>query len=106
MTHPCPLCQNHIEVDLSYPCPVCGRQLAIKTNRARGTKFIGCTGYNTPEQCKWALSIPRYLIMTADWEAVRAPIRRETGGLKRPMKARKITIASEPELNEETLTPS
>lgn len=109
MQHACPLCQHMVEVDLNIPCPVCGSQLAIKTNRKSGRQFIGCTGYNTPLQCRWALSIPRYLIYSADLEAVRGPVTRYKGDGKAQARLRKITIGEpEPELNddEETLTPA
>lgn len=106
MQHACPLCQHSIEVNLNFPCPVCNSQLAIKTNRKSGRQFIGCTGYNTPLQCRWALSIPRYLIWSADLEVMRTPVNRFKGDRKHQPPRRKITLDSEPELNDEDLTPA
>jgi len=36
----------------SKPCPVCERPMRLRTNRSRGRRFWGCTGY--PDDCRHA----------------------------------------------------
>lgn len=96
MTHNCPLCETVIPVTLNIPCPLCGSQLAIKTNKKFGTKFIGCTGFTTELKCRWAMSVPRYMIYAADIGEVYTRFKREGANINpRRGPLRKITLLDE-----------
>lgn len=46
--------------EITKACPECGAALVVRTNRATGTEFLGCTHY--PE-CRWTGPLPESLRM-------------------------------------------